>query len=250
MSPPDRIQIHILTYEGAPRQLGVAHDCALAAIDEPRVRGVLARLYAEEKKQVRAMVPLAWQELRDKVLGRTLSVEEEVDRIKNLYVSLSPKQGRLANMVARSIGAGTIVEFGTSFAISTIHLAAALRDNGGGRILGTEMVPAKAAQARANLEAAGLSEYAEIREGDARQTLRETPAPIDLVLLDGAKGLYLEMLELLAPRLRRGSVVLADNIFLFRRALAPYVAHVQDSRNGYSSVTLFLGSGTEYSIRL
>jgi len=67
---------------------------------------------------------------------------------------------------------------------------------------------------------------------------------------DGAKDLYLPILQLLTPRLRRGSVVLADNIFLFRRALAPYVAHVCDPRNGFSSVTLFLGSGTEYSLRL
>jgi predicted O-methyltransferase YrrM len=183
-------------------------------------------------------------------LRRRISVEEEIDRIKNLYVSLSPKQGRLAYMVARSIGARTIVEFGTSFAISTIHLAAAVRDNGGGRVIGTEMVPSKLAQARANLEAAGLSEFVDIRAGDARETLRETAEPIDLVLLDGAKDLYLPILQLLTPRLRRGSVILADNIFVFRRALAPYVAHVREPRNGFSSVTLFLGSGTEYSLRL
>jgi predicted O-methyltransferase YrrM len=220
------------------------------SIDDPRVRSVLNRLYAEEKKQIPALLRLSLTEIRDKVLRRRISVEEEVDRIKNLYVSLSPKQGRLAYMIARSIAARTIVEFGTSFAISTIHLAAAIRDNGGGRVIGTEMVPTKLAQARANLEAAGLSEVVEIRQGDARETLRETGEPIDMVLLDGAKDLYLPILQLLTPRLRRGSVVLADNIFLFRQALAPYVAHVKEGRNGFSSVTLFLGSGTEYSLRL
>jgi predicted O-methyltransferase YrrM len=220
------------------------------SIDDPRVRGVLDRLYADQKKQVPALLRLSLTELRDRFLRRRISVEEEVDRIKNLYVSLSPKQGRLAYMVARSIGARTIVEFGTSFAISTIHLAAAVRDNGGGQVIGTEMVPSKLARARLNLEAAGLSDLVEIREGDARETLRQSGEPIDMVLLDGAKELYLSILQLLQPRLRRGSVILADNIFLFRRALAPYVAHMQDPRNGFSSVTLFLGSGTEYSIRL
>lgn len=223
---------------------------AACSIDDPRVRGVLDRLYAEQRRQLPALARFGWLELRDRLLRRSVSVEEEVDRIKGLYVSLSPKQGRLAYQVARSIGARTVVEFGTSFAISTLHLAAAVRDNGGGRVIGTEMVAAKAARARANLEAAGLLGQVEIREGDARETLRETPQPIDLLLLDGAKGLYLEILRLLAPRLRQGSVILADNIFLFRRALSPYVAHVQDRRNGYSSVTLFLGSGTEYSVRL
>jgi predicted O-methyltransferase YrrM len=71
-----------------------------------------------------------------------------------------------------------------------------------------------------------------------------------MVLLDGAKNLYLPILQQLEDRVRPGGVVLADNIFLFRRALGPYVAYVQNPRNGYSSVTLFLGSGTEYSLRL
>lgn len=220
------------------------------SIDDPRVRGVLDRLYADQKKQIPALIRLSLMDIRDRILRRRISVEEEIDRIKSLYVSLSPKQGRLAYMVARSIAARTIVEFGTSFAISTIHLAAAIRDNGGGRVIGTEMVPSKLAQARSNLEAAGLGEFAEIRQGDARETLRQTDEPIDLVLLDGAKDLYLPILQLLTPRLRRGSVILADNIFLFRRALAPYVAHVHDPQSGFSSVTLLLGSGTEYSLRL
>jgi predicted O-methyltransferase YrrM len=225
-------------------------DGAVCSIDDARVRGVLDELYAAERRQAPAMLRLLLEGVRDKVLGRTISVEEEVDRIKDLYVPLSAKQGRLAYMVARAIGARTIVEFGTSFGISTIHLAAAVRDNGGGRVIGTEMVPRKIAQARANLDAAGLGDFAEIREGDARETLRDVTAPIDMVLLDGAKNLYLPILQQLEDRVRPGGVVLADNIFLFRRALGPYVAYVQNPRNGYSSVTLFLGSGTEYSLRL
>jgi predicted O-methyltransferase YrrM len=220
------------------------------SIDEPRIRTVLDRLYAEEKKQRPALFGLLLKELRDGLARRRVSVEEEVHRIRDFYVPLSAKQGRLAYMVARSIGARTIVEFGTSFGISTIHLAAAIRDNGGGRVIGTEMIPRKLERARANLEAAGLADLADVREGDARETLRETGAPIDLILLDGAKELYLPILEFLTPRLRTGSIVLADNIFLFRRALAPYVAHVQNPANGFSSVTLMLGSGTEYSLRL
>jgi predicted O-methyltransferase YrrM len=58
------------------------------------------------------------------------------------------------------------------------------------------------------------------------------------------------MLQLLTPHLRTGSVVLADNILIFRKALRPYVEYVQNPRNGFRSVTLFLGSGTEYSVRL
>ncbi len=191
---------------------------------------------------------LAW--LPDLVRGKEDTVQEESDRIKELFVALSPKQGTLAYMIARSIGAKRIVEFGTSFGISTIYLSAAVRDNGGGTVIGSEMQPTKLARAPAHLEEAGLSDVAEVREGDARETLADPGGPVDMVLLDGAKQLYLDVLQMLAPRLHTGSVVLADNILMFRKALRPYVEHVQDPANGFRSVTLFLGSGTEYSVRM
>jgi predicted O-methyltransferase YrrM len=125
-----------------------------------------------------------------------------------------------------------------------------MRDNGGGIVVGTDIEPTKVARARANIEQAGLSAYVEIREGDAQRTLVDPGGPVDMVLLDGFKSLYLPILKLLTPHLHTGSVVFADNIFLFPRALRPYVAYVQDARNGFSSVTLALGSGTEYSVRL
>ena len=115
-------------------------------------------------------------------------------------------------MLARAVRARTIVEFGTSFGISTLHLAAALRDNGGGRLIGSEFEPSKIARARANLGAGGLSDLVEIREGDALQTLaRDLPNSIDLVLLDGAKSLYSPILSLLEGRLRGGARIVADN---------------------------------------
>src|SRR5690606_6359757 len=191
---------------------------------------------------------LAW--IPDRLRGKQDSVEEESDRIKELFVPLSEKQGTLAYMIARSIGARRVVEFGTSFGISTIYLAAAVRDNGGGVVVGSELQPTKLERARAHLAEAGLSDLAEIRGGDARETLRDPGGTVDLVLLDGAKQLYLEILQLLTPHLRPGSVILADNVFVFRKALRPYVAYVQDPRNGFRSVTLLLGSGTEYSMRL
>jgi len=149
---------------------------------------------------------------------------------------------------ARAIGARTIVEFGTSFGISTIYLASAIVDNGGGRLIGSELLASKHARAVDHLEQAGLSEVAEVRLGDAMQTLAETPAPIDLLFLDGWKDLYLPLLRMLEPRLRPGSLVLADNIFTFKKDLRPYVDYVQDPGHGYDSATLSVSDGVEYSI--
>lgn len=221
-----------------------------SSLDDPRVRGVLERLHAEERAQRGPMLRMALTWIPDLLRGKQDSVQEESDRIKDLFVALSPKQGTLAYMIARSIAARRIVEFGTSFGISTIYLAAAVRDNGGGVVIGSELQPGKLARARTHLAEAGLDDIAEIREGDARETLADPGGSVDLLLLDGAKQLYLDILQRLQRHLRTGSVVLADNILLFRKSLRPYVEYVQEPRNGFRSVTLFLGSGTEYSVRL
>jgi predicted O-methyltransferase YrrM len=148
-------------------------------------------------------------------------------------------------MLARSARARTIVEFGTSFGISTLHLAAALRDNGGGRLIGSEFEPSKIARARANLGAAGLSDLVEIREGDALQTLaRDLPDAVDLVLLDGAKSLYSSILSLLEDRLRGGAFIVADNA----DDSPEYLARVRSAAGGYLSVPF--ADDVELSMRL
>jgi predicted O-methyltransferase YrrM len=234
----------------APSTTGADGKARAPSIHAARVRTVLDRLHAEAGGQTLRLVGLGAAMARDKLLGRTSSVEREVERLRHLYVPVSRKQGELLYLVARSLRATRVVEFGTSFGISTTYLAAAVKDNGGGLVIGSELEPNKVATARRNLEDAGLAELVEIREGDAQETLRDPGGAVDMVLLDGFKELYLPMLKLLTPHLRQGAVVLGDNIFTFWRALAPYVAYVRNPENGFFSVTLFLGDGTEYSVRL
>ena len=128
------------------------------------------------------------------------------ERLKNVPLAVSRETGTLLYMLARGAKARNIVEFGTSFGISTLHLAAALRDNGGGRLITTEFEPSKVARARENLMAGGLIDLVEIRQGDALQTLKAgLPETIDLLLLDGAKALYPDVLSLMEMRLRPGA---------------------------------------------
>ena len=153
--------------------------------------------------------------------------------MKDFHLAVSRETGTMLYMLARATRARSVVEFGTSFGISTLHLAAALKDNGGGRIIGTEFEPSKVGQARKNLAAAGLSDLAEIREGDALQTLsHDLPEAIDLVLLDGAKPLYLKVLSLVEPRLREGALIVADNA----NWCPDYLALVRSPAAGYLSV--------------
>ena len=166
-------------------------------------------------------------------------------RAKDIYLAVSRETAVLLYMLARNSRARSIVEFGTSFGISTLHLAAALKDNGGGRLIGSEFEPSKVVRARENIAAAGLSDFVEIREGDALETLaRDLPESIDLVLLDGAKPLYPRVLALLEPRLRAGALILADNADM----CPEYLAEVRAPGRGYLSVPV--ADDVELSMRL
>jgi predicted O-methyltransferase YrrM len=166
-------------------------------------------------------------------------------RLKNVPLPISRETGALLYMLARSCGARTIVEFGTSFGISTLHLAAALRDNGGGRLITSEFEPSKVARARRHLREGGLIDLVQIREGDALQTLSvDLPETIDLMLLDGAKALYPEILSLAESRLRPGAFIVADNA-----DYSPdYLARVRSPAHGYMSTPF--AEDVELSMRL
>jgi predicted O-methyltransferase YrrM len=222
---------------------------AESTLADPRVATVLDRLHREAKgdrwRIARALpaVALAW------VRGGANAIEPALrPYLGNAYLPLSPAQGRFLYLTARTIGARRVVEFGTSFGISLHYLAAAVKDNGGGIAIGTELEQRKWERACAHLAESGLGAHAEIRLGDALQTLADVAAPLDLVLLDGWKDLYLPMLDLLTPKLRKGAVVLADNIYTFRTTLAPYVERMQSGCHGFQSVTLPFPSGFEYSV--
>jgi predicted O-methyltransferase YrrM len=219
---------------------------ATPGLDEPRVKATLDRLYTAAKGDRYVFARALPFVLVARLRGQSLA-EAVAPYLDDAYIPISRDAGRFLYLTAHSIGARFAVEFGTSFGISAVFLACAMRELGG-RFVGSEMVPAKLAAARRNLEDAGLSAVAEIREGDALETFADLPAPIDLVLLDGWKDLYLPMIRLLTPKLRKGSIVCADNIHTFPKDLAPYVAHVNDPLNGFRSMTLPLGSGLEYSI--
>jgi len=166
-------------------------------------------------------------------------------RLKDVPLAVSRETGQLLYMLARSSRARTIVEFGTSFGISTLHLAAALRDNGGGRLITSEFEPSKAARARENLSVGGLIDLVDIREGDALTTLRtDLPDTIDLVLLDGAKALYPDILDLVEDRLKPGAIIVADNA----DDSPDYLARVRKPGSGYMSTPF--AEDVELSVRI
>jgi len=163
--------------------------------------------------------------------------------------SIVPDQGDLIYLLCRAKRARRVVEFATSLGMSTLYFAAAMRDNGGGLVIGSEIVPAKVEEARLNLAKAGLEDYAEIRQGDARQTLRDLGGPVDFALIDGwptagGPSLAREVIAMIAPRLALGAYVMNDN------AEPDFLDFIRDPANGFLSMTLPLKGGTELAVKV
>ena len=208
---------------------------------------LLDRLFAEAEAG-QAATEAAIGQLQAGELARLMASKTEYrafyGSLKDAPLAVSRETGSLLYMLARGARARSIVEFGTSFGLSTLFLAAALRDNGGGQVITTEFEPAKVARAQANFAAAGLDDLVEVRTGDALATLAaDLPAVIDLLVLDGAKSLYPDVLALVEARLRPGAFVVADDA-----AMSP--AYLPLVRSGAGYVSVPFGGDVEVSLRL
>ena len=212
----------------------------MTMLDQPELRDFLARLYADAKATDAAM------QAEEKAAGGDPQKLEEI--WGRSYLTVAPEVGRLIYLLTRSRRPALAVEFGTSFGISGIHIAAALHDNGVGRLITTEMSPSKAARAAENFKQSGLSEWIEIREGDAFQTLAGVSG-VDMLLLDGWKPMYYPMLKQLEPVLSPGCLILADDVIGMADEMQDYLGYVRDPVNGYVSSLIPLDDGMELSIR-
>jgi predicted O-methyltransferase YrrM len=178
------------------------------------VAGLLDRLFADSDTTKAALLARMGRMAPEQVRAFMQNSDPRplYAEARDAHLAISRKTGTLLYILARAVRARAIIEFGTSFGVSTLHLAAALRDNGGGRLIGSDFEPSKVAQARANLDRAGLADLVEVREGDALETFaRDLPDTIDLLFLDGAKPLYPAVLSLIEPRLSPGAILVADN---------------------------------------
>ncbi len=208
-------------------------------LTDARVHNLLTELHAEADRTDPPL--LAAAEGKD--------VRERGALLDRAFIPVSEDAGRFLYALVRGAAPGTVVEFGTSFGISTLYLAAAVRDRGTGTVVTTELHAGKAATARSYFERAGLAGAIDLRVGDALDTLKDLKRDVSVVFLDGWKNIYLPVLQLLEAKLAPGALVVADDLNLFPDALAPYLAYVRQPANGYVSVTVPIGDAMELSVR-
>lgn len=209
------------------------------------VAPLLDRLFLEAESASRPALAHLHGAERERLIHSKTDYLHLYTLMKDMWLPVSRDSGKLLYMLARSTGARSIIEFGTSFGISTLFLASALRDNGGGQLITTEFEPAKVVRARQHLSEAGLLDLVELRVGDAVATLcSDLPHKVDLLLLDGAKPLYVDILHLVEPRFRAGTLVVADNVDL----CPDYLQYVRKPGSDYLSVAI--ADDIEVSLRL
>jgi predicted O-methyltransferase YrrM len=218
-------------------------------LNDSRLEDLLSRLHAQSDGQVDATS----QYFRDRAAAGDLSwdgLDERAHRfMADKMVALDREKAEFCYLLCRALGARRVVEAGTSFGVSTLYLAAAVRDNGGGVVIGTEHEPAKAAAARANFAEAGLAGLVDLREGDLRDTLKDTGGPVDFMLIDIWVEMARPALELVTPQLRPGGVVIADNTTSARGPYLSYFEFLADPKNGMRTQTLPFPGGMEFSVR-
>jgi predicted O-methyltransferase YrrM len=221
----------------------------MSVLDDLKLQAIVDRLQAESVAQEAATNAY----FAERIKAGDLSWEGFDDRLTafmaDKLVALEPIKAEFCHLMCRSLRATRVVEVGTSFGVSTLYLAAAVRANGGGTVIGTEHEPAKAAAARATFAQAGLADLIDLREGDLRETLKVIEGPVDFVLMDIWTEMARHAMQLITPHLRPGAVVIADNTIQAARGYEAFFTFVNDPTNGLTTMTLPFQGGLEMVVK-
>jgi predicted O-methyltransferase YrrM len=172
--------------------------------------------------------------------------ERETDRARKM-LNLEPETALLVHILARSARAKRVLEIGTSNGYSTIYLASAVAETGGG-IISIDRSPDRQSMARENLVRAGLLGYVELRLGDATTIVGELAGPFDFVFFDGDRISAPEQVRRLVPKLSPAVLMLADNVLSHPAEIAGYLSEVA-SLEGFEQMVVPVGKGLSLAYR-
>jgi len=222
----------------------------MSILNDPKLEALLDALHAQSQGQNGAIDSYFARRIKEGTLSWDGMDAETTTFFRDKMVALEKDKAEFCYALCRALGARRIVECGTSFGVSTLYLAAAIRDNGGGQVIATEWEAAKARVARRNFAAAGLSQFIDLREGDLADTLKVINGPVDFVLLDIWAEAVMPAILNIAPHLRPGVVVIADNTESARRGYEAYFTFVADPKNRLKTLTLPFPGGLEMTVRV
>src|SRR5262249_32581022 len=156
----------------------------MSVLNDPKLEAFLDALHAQSEGQSAAIDGYFRKRIAEGTLSWQGMDADTTAFFADKMVALEKDKAEYCYALCRALRARRIVECGTSFGVSTLYLAAAIRDNGGGTVIATEWEKEKAKIARRNFEVAGLTDYIDLREGDLANTLASIDGPVDFMLLD------------------------------------------------------------------
>ena len=221
-------------------------------LHDPKLEALLDRLHAKSDAEVDETDAYFARREREGSLDYENYCDDDMHRfLSDKMVALDRDKAEFCYQLCRSLRATRVVEAGTSFGVSTLYLAAAVRDNQveNGVVIGTEHEPGKAKVARENFREAGLSEFIDLREGDLRQTLQDVGGPVDFMLVD-IWDVALPALERVSTSLRSGAIVVCDNTAVDADEYRDYFEFVNDPSNRFRTMTLPFQGGFELTVRV
>ena len=221
-------------------------------LNDPKLESLLDRLHAQSDTQIDETDAYFDQREQEIAIDHEDFYDDDMVRfLSDKLVALDRDKAEFCYLLCRSLRATRVVEAGTSFGVSTLYLAAAVRDNQveNGVVIGTEYEPRKVEIARANFKEAGLSEFIDLREGDLRKTLQDVGGPVDFMLVD-IWEVALPALELVTSSLRPGAIVVCDNTAVDAAEYRDYFKFVNDPINRFRTLTVPFDGGFELTVRV
>ncbi|MFB3828025.1 MAG: O-methyltransferase [Bryobacteraceae bacterium] len=175
-----------------------------------------------------------------------------IDGFKRTGLNTTPGDAMMLRILVESRGAKRGIEVGTASGFGAINMGIGF-ERTGGKLYSLEIDPARAAETRSNLEKVGLENTVTVVQGDALQILPKLEGEFDFIFIDAAKPDYLKYLKAIEPKLKKGAVVVGDNVIKSERAMADFLSYVQTSPN-YETViirsSLEKGDGMSISYKL
>lgn len=223
-------------------------DNTARCITNPQLRTQIQRLQRESRDQEQAIHGYFAKRIEAGDLSWEGLDQDAHQFFADKLVALDDDKASFCHLLCRATGATRVVEVGTSYGVSTLYLADAVRAKDGGKVIATEHETAKAAAARKNFTEAGLDSVIELREGDLRETLNDLDGPIDFVLMDIWTEMVVPAITLLIPHLRTGAAIIADNTKDFAKPYQGYFDFLKT--HGFVTQTLPFAGGLELSVKI
>ncbi len=181
----------------------------------------------------------------------TPRIEELLKQIRSAdtgQLAVSEEDGRFLRVLVAAKGARHALEIGAASGYSAIWIGLGLRESGG-RLVTIEYDPARARQAKANVEKAGLSDIVTVVSGDAFKEIPKVPGSFDFVFLDAWKPDYMRFFDLVYPRLTPGGIFAAHNVVNKRNQMEPFLTAIHNRPDLFTAIVTPSGEGISISYR-